>query len=205
MNQPYRFFRQCLLAVTLAGSALGALAAPINYHVTLDTRSAALPATGLLDLTFGALIGAAPATATVRNFSSNVGAVAYSDGAVVDNGNGSFVIGNDTSNILNYLDLAASFGGFINFDLAFDDGFLTGSGFNSTFAVSLLDDSFQYLGSPLGDLTFELVPGAGITVKSNSPFATVSAVPEPSELLLMMTGLGLVGFMVRRRKAAAAQ
>ena len=205
MNKPYRFFRQCLLAVTLAGSALGALAAPINYHVTLDTRSAAFPATGLLDLSFGALVGASPATATVRNFSTNVGAVAYADGAVVDNGNGSFVISNDTNTIINYLDLATTFGGFINFDVTFDDGFLTSSGFNSTFAVSLFDDSFNYLGNSLGDLTFELAPGVGITVNSNSPFATASAVPEPSELLLMMTGLGLVGFMVRRRKAPAAR
>lgn len=204
MNSSSRFLRQCLLALTLAGSALGALAAPTSYHVTLDARSAALPASGLLDFSFGALVGAAPASATVRNFSSNVGPALYWDGAVIDNGDGSFVIGNDSSYATNYLDLASTFGGFITFDVAFDTAFLTDSGFNSTFAVSLLDDNFNYLGSPVGDLTFELLPGSGITTTANSAFASASAVPEPSELLLMMTGLGLVGFMARRRKAGAA-
>lgn len=203
MNKPHRFFRQCLLAVTLAGSALGALAAPINYHVTLDTRSAAFPATGLLDLSFGGLIGASPATAAVGNFSTNVGAAAYSEGAVVDNGNGSFVISNDTNNIINYLGLAATFGGFIDFDITFDDAFLTSNGFNSAFAVSLLDNTFGFLGNPAGDLTFELASGTGIAVNSGSPFAIASVVPEPSALLLMITGLGLVGFMLRWSKAVA--
>ena len=205
MHTPFRFFRQCLLAMTLAVSTLGALAAPLTYHVTIDTRAQGLPASGLLDLSFGALVGAAPATATVRNFSTNIGAAASSDGAVVDRADGSFVIYNDTSTAINYLDLVATFGGFIDFDVAFDDGFLGNGGFNSTFAVSLLDDGLMYLGNPLGDLTFELLPGTGITVSPGSAFATASAVPEPSEMLLMMTGLGLVGFMLRRRKAVPAR
>ena len=200
-------FRQCLLAVTLAASALGALATPLNYHITTDTRAQALPASGLLDLSFGALVGAAPATATasVRNFSANIGAAAWSEGAVVDHANGSFAIRNDTSTAINYLDLAATFGGVIDFDVTFDDGFPGSGGLNSTFAVSLLNDSFMYLGNPSGDLTFELVPGTGITVNPDSSFATASAVPEPSDLLMMATGLGLVGFMLRRRKAVPAR
>ena len=205
MHTPFRLFRQCLLAVTLAASALGALATPLNYHITTDTRAQALPASGLLDLSFGALVGAAPATASVRNFSTNIGAAAWSGGAVVDHANGSFVIRNDTSTAINYLDLAATFGGFIDFDVTFDDGFLGNGGFNSTFAVSLLNDSFIYLGNPSGDLTFELMPGTGITVNPASAFATASAVSEPSDLLMMTTGLGLVGFMLRRRKAVPAR
>jgi len=49
------------------------------------------------------------------------------------------------------------------------------------------------------------LPNTGITVNPGSAFATASAVPEPSEMLMMTTGLGLVGFMLRRRKAVPAR
>lgn len=45
---------------------------------------------------------------------------------------------------------------------------------------------------------------AGVTTKSyNVPVFMISAVPEPETYAMLLTGLGLLGFMVRRRKEIA--
>ncbi len=65
------------------------------------------------------------------------------------------------------------------------------SDYSLTFANSINDISFKTIGSASSE---QFYIGAAT--------ATVSAVPEPSTYALMLAGLGLVGFMARRRKQA---
>ena len=193
------FLRQCLLAVTLAATALGALAGPTSFHVNLNTSALVKPT--YIDLFFSAVGDAAPASATVSNFTGAFGIVNYSDGAVVSNADGSITNGN--SPFSNTVDFNVLFGDTFGFDVSFDSDFLNGNRFDgSTFSVSALDADFAPFGDPL--VTFDLFGGAGIVVGADGRFASVTAVPEPSELLLMMTGLGLIGFVHHRRKQRAA-
>lgn len=63
--------------------------------------------------------------------------------------------------------------------------------FTATGASEVL--SFLAIGTPDGKPPFSLLDGVSM----------VAAVPEPSEWAMLFAGLGLVGFMARRRKAAA--
>ncbi|GGE67460.1 NF038129 family PEP-CTERM protein [Massilia psychrophila] len=192
------FLRQCLLALTLAATALGALAGPTSFHVNLNTSALAKPT--YIDLFFSAASNAAPASATVSNFTGAFGTVDYADGAVVFNADGSITIGN--SPFSNMVGFNVLFGDTFGFDVSFNSDFLNGNSIDgSTFSVSALDAGLNPIGGPL--VTFDLFGGAGIAVGADGQFASVTAVPEPSELLLMMTGLGLIGFVHRRRKQRA--
>jgi hypothetical protein len=203
MTNVQTFIRQCLLALALAGAALGALAGPINFHVDLDTRT--LSGNGLISLSFTKLVGAGPVTAKVTNLTGPVGGVAAT-GAVSGDASG-FTIANGPD-ADNFADIDAPFGGLFSFDIAFSGAFMDEVGLQtSTLYVFLLGTDYS---SQAGDALFGVAsltvqPGVGIVRNAAFPaFVGITAVPEPSELLLMMTGLGLVGLMVRRRKAAAA-
>jgi hypothetical protein len=194
--------RQCLLAVALAGASLGALAGPTSFHVELDT--AGLGNAQYIDFFFSK-IGAAPdATVTVSNFTGDSLAVDYAEGAVTFNG-GSVTIANgpDFSNLVDY---TAAFGGMFGFDLVFSTDFLASSSLdNSMFSISVLDAGLAPLAGTMAQ--FEL-SGTGIAVVSAGRYTitplAATAVPEPSDLLMMVTGLGLVG-LVRRRRAPAVR
>jgi hypothetical protein len=203
MNNPTSMFRQCLLAIALAATALGAAADPIRYHVDLNT--AGLESGSFLDFTFTKFGNAAPASATVSHLVYPAGALdetGFGEGNFAFNGDHSFSIGNGPGG-LNYVDFSAQFGGWIGFDVAFDDSFLSAPGTDgSTFAVAVLDDGFNTVGGNFL-AQFNLFSN-GISSSGATGIATVTAVPEPSAILMMLSGLGLVGFMVRRRKAATA-
>jgi hypothetical protein len=195
--------RQCLLAVALAGMALGAVAGPINFHVSLDTTTLSGP--GLISFSFSKLGAAGPVTATVSNIMGNAGVVTPTGEVTV--GADGFTIANGLP-LLNYADLDASFGNMFSFDIAFSGAFMDEVGLDSsTLFVSLLGTDYGVLaGDDFGVAQFNVLPGVGIAANASFPeFATISAVPEPSAMLLMMTGVGLVGFTARRRNARAAR
>jgi hypothetical protein len=203
------FLRSLLVALALAGSFGAALAAP-THHVSLDTSGFA-GSTGFIDLYFSRDVGAPASTVTLSNFVGAFGAKDSGFGDVTGAIPGSVVFG--STDILSDLFQSVSFGGALGFDVEFGGDFaLTTSQITSLFGVALFnEDASAYLGAGTDLVQFSLVPmgglnAPGVSVATFGPIASVtavSAVPEPSELLLMTTGLGLVGFMLRRRKAVS--
>jgi hypothetical protein len=204
MNTFTSLLRQCLLAIALAGTALGAAADPISYRVTVNT--AGLETGVYLDFLFTQL-NAAPVTAKVTNLTGATGSLGGFSGANV-NLDGSFTIDNDAEAI-NYVDFFASFGGAFMFDVMFSDGF-EGDAANagSRFSVSVLDADFAPITGGADLVLFDLSAN-GIVASwlpgNSAELIAATAVPEPSSMLMMMTGLGLVGFTARRRKSLSKE
>jgi len=204
------FLRGLLVALALAGSFGAVLAAPIQ-HVNLDTRSLA-GSTGYIDLYFSRDAGAPTSTVTLSNFVGAFGAEVSRFGGVTGAIPGSVVFGSIDG--WNDLFQAVTFGGALGFDVQFDGDFaLASSTITSLFGIGLINqDKSAYLGADDDLVQFSLVPmdgqnPAGVSVAifgPVAPLASVSAVPEPSDLLLMTTGLSLVGLMLRRRKRVLA-
>jgi hypothetical protein len=197
-----KILSHALLALAMVAGSGAALAGP-TFHITLDTANLGA-SNGYVDFTFLALGMATPATATMSNF-AGFNPVAQSDTGDV-NGTlpGTVVIGNTTG--LNDVLALTDFGGQFSFDLNFNvaDGAL-----GSTFSVAFINEAFDsYLGMDGNVLDISVQPGVGgaatYALSPNNQFASITAVPEPTELLMMVTGLGLVGFVHRRRKERAA-
>lgn len=196
--------RHAVLALALAGSALAAVAAPIRFHVNVDTTAATLPATGFLDLQFSALESAPATSVTFSNFTGLFGDVDVADGAVF-NADGSVMLSNQPG-IGGLLSFNATFGGAFGFDLLFSDDFASQAGTDgTTLTVGLLGDDLAPIAGDYGIARFELTPGVGVETSVNAGFAeitpVVAAIPEPSAWLLLATGLGLLGFTRQRRAA----
>lgn len=183
-----------MLAAAMAWASNAAMAAPI-YHVVIDTASLGTgPA--YLGLSFLGLDGA-DSEATVSDF---VGALAGMGAATGDvsgslpsllsfgsTGGGDFV-------------QAIVLGGAFSFDVEFRVG--TGD-IGSAFSYSLFNDT-QYLGVD-GDLgTFFLDPSAApalqVAPPAANPFSSVSAVPEPASVPLVLAGMGLAMLTTRRSR-----
>jgi hypothetical protein len=199
-----KFLGQCLLAVALAGGALAAMAAPTSYHVTVNTTG--LSGTGSLDMYLAASsAGALPLTATLSNFSSDFGAVdTFFSGDYSAGPGGSFVLVNGAG--YNDLTRFLSLGGMVGFDIAFSGTFLDTAGpEGALFSVGLWDADGNVVGDPFGIASFTFVATSPtvITTAFDARLGNITAVPEPSALLMMMSGLGLVGFVARRRRGAA--
>lgn len=188
-------YARAVLAIALATGAGAALAVPTTYHVAIDSRSSTGAA--LLNLTFNGAINAAPATATVSNFTGVYGAVYETAGAV--SGSIADMVSISNTAFDNYLSQFVTLGGLFGFDVMFD---VASSDPGMQFSVAMyLPD---YAGYALGAdnlVTIDLVPDAN-TLLAGSAFASVSAVgavPEPGNMLLMLTGLMLIAFAARRR------
>jgi len=190
-------FKNLLLSIALLCGAGAAVAGP-TYHVTLDT-SAHAGLSGLMDFTFLSSNPDSPhTTATLSNFSGAFGAEAGRIGAVSGAIPGQVALIDAAGD--NWLTQAVSLGGIFGFDITFDDGYLANAGLDgSTFALSLYNEDFsQYIGIDGPLVRFDVWPGF-IMVSDNNDIARIALVPEPSDLLLVLTGLMMMGMVMRRR------
>jgi hypothetical protein len=190
-----------LLAATwmclCAGAAL-AMPAPV-HHVDIDT-SALGTGTAYLGLDFLSVGGATPASATVDRLAGALLGSAVLSGAVTADPAGALTFTSDAGGGDWFQ--AIQLGGHFTFDV----GFLSGAGTDgSTFSWSLFDDT-HYLGVDGNLGTIALHPDAPadqfLSVAPSNAFSTVTAVPEPSTLLLM--ALAGCGFITARRGRSRA-
>ena len=197
--------RRAVLAALLAGSSSLALADPLGYHVEIDTS--AFSGAGFLDFAFIAGNSPAPgASATLSNFSGAFGALESQEGNVSGSVPGSLTFGN--SGAYNDWFHNVTLGGKFAFNIVFGGEFLNTAGnAGTTFGVGLLDASgTAYLGNVNGNLLqFELTPlnggvPASIAGSTYAGIASISAVPEASEWMMLTGGLALIGLALRRRQ-----
>lgn len=182
------------LLVLWCGVAATALAGPI-YRVSVDTAALAGQG-GYLDFLFLGLQDAAPATATLSNFTGALDGTGLTTGDASGSSAGHVVLGNGSG--WNEFAQHVGFGGRFGFDVSFDMAGVAGdSGTNLTLA--LLDDAFQYVGVAGDIVTFALLPGQADAVAADGNFATVQAVPEPGSVALL--AVGLLGMAALRRKS----
>jgi len=188
-----------LLALALATGA-GAALAGSTYHVDIDT-SALAGGSGYLDFLMTDQGDSAFTTATLSHFSGNFSGATITSGIAAGSAAAGGVV--STGGGWNELGLWATFGGQFGFDVTFDQA--TDSLIGSLFQVALLDADFRYFAPTSGSIAeFNVAPGQPIGLIP-SAFATISLVPdvsdvpEPSDWMMMATGLALLGFSLRRR------
>ena len=181
-------FARALLALTLALGAIPAFAGPL-YKISIDTSSYATAR--YLDLQFGSLGGAEQAYAYVTGLSGNFTGFELGGDATGDLASG-FTLSNMGLNSV-LLDLVP--GRLFEFNVSFDRA---DAGDGASFSVYLLDVAFENL-LP-GALQIELVPGAPDVPPVTGGGAEVIAVPEPSDWMLLATGLFLLGVTRRMQR-----
>lgn len=208
----FKITRQALAAFALC--AIAAHASADAYRVQINTTQ--LAGSGWLDLQFNPGSATAPAAfASLSNFVGQLGNDAAQVSGDVSGSVGSQMTFANSTSYNNWFG-SVQFGQRLSFDLNFSGPFLNSNetSVGSSFGVALYgSDQVTVLGN--GDansgslLTFQLLstgtPVGNITSVVYDPaLINVSAVPEASEWMMMMAGLGVLGVLARRRKAVQA-
>lgn len=191
--------RKALLAAALVFCSGAALAGP-NYLVTVHTQAYS-GESGLLDFAFESYSDAPGAIAHLWNLSGAFGEEFDRSGSVDGDLASGFMFRN--SSLSNYLTYAVVLGGDFTFNVSFHGDYETMESPNgATFMAALYDSALTEL---LGAIVqVDLIPAfngdaAGVLVSANQDLATVAEIPEPSQLLLMLSALALAGVALRRK------
>jgi hypothetical protein len=192
--------RKALLAAALVLCSGAALAGP-NYLVTVHTQGYS-GESGLLDFGFESYSDAPGAIAHLWNLSGAFGEEYDRTGSVDGDLASGFTFSN--SNLSNYLTYGVILGGDFSFNISFHGDYETMEAPNgATFIAALYATELSEL---LGALVqFDLIPAfngnaAGVLVSANQDLADVADIPEPSQLLLMLSALALAGVAHRRAR-----
>jgi hypothetical protein len=197
-----KHLRHVVLAMGLAAASLTAAASVLpTYRISVaDTATADV---AYIDFMFNSIVGAASATATLSNF-TGAPLSEFDRQCAVSGTSDRFAIENFGA--CNYLFLAVS--GPFSFDLNFSEGFIgadTTFASNSDFSIALYNPDFEIFGDEtIGTLDFALSK-TGVVPTSTSLLVSVVEVPEPTDWMLMLTGLAFVVYMTRRNGSANAR
>jgi hypothetical protein len=201
-----KYLRHVVLALGLAAASLtaGATVLPTYQIGIADTATSDIAA---IDFVFGSIDGAAPVTASLSHFAGTPLFELDRQGAVSGTSDG-FVIGNAGAYNDLYLEVDGPFAFYLNFSEGFL-GFGNTSDNNGYFSIVLYDSVGNVIGDPNGALNFAL-SNTGIAVTPPSSLLSLTqvadvAVPEPSDWLLMLTGLVFVVAMTRLNGRANAR
>ena len=201
------FVRQAYLALALALASGASFAGP-SYLVTLHTQAYS-GESGLLDFGFLADAAATAQMVTLSNFSGDFGAE-YDRAGGID-GDLATMVNFSNTGASNFLTQNVNLGGDFTFKLLFSDDYALPADPNDalglSFVVALFDDLMSVQLAQF--VQFDLMPfsagnPANIAITVKDDLATVtelvaSDVPEPSQLLLMLSALALAGMAMRRR------
>jgi|GEM_PF-1574307 len=204
-----KYLRHAVLALGLAAASLTASATVVpTYHISAsDTASQDIAS---MDLVFSSINTVGPVKARLSHFTGTPLVELDRQGDVSENGGVYFI-----SNAGSYNDLYVEVDGPFGFNLNFDADFL---GFNNIennnglFSIVLYNSLGDIIGNPGGELQFS-VTNTGVDPSEASKTSsllsltevTAADVPEPTDWMLMLTGLVFVVAITRVKGRANAR
>lgn len=197
-----KHLRHVVLALGLAAASLTAAASVLStYHISAPNTAAADIA--YVDFVFSSTNGAPAAKATLTHFTGSPLAELDRMGMVSDV-KGGFEIRNPGINNDLYLAVQGPFA--FNLSLSADALDFASDFDNTLFSIALYDSNEQIIGDPLGALRFSLSKTGFDPISASTLLSwkegSAADVPEPTDWLLMLTGLVLVVAITRAKGRA---